>query len=64
MLKKISEFFRVIGELKYIIPLLRYKFPDPDDNSSLAHTFKKTVEKFGNRDFIYFENQTLTYIQK
>ena len=61
MLKKISEFFRVIGELKYIIPLLRYKFPDPDDNSSLAHTFKKTVEKFGNRDFIYFENQTLTY---
>ena len=61
MLKKISEFFRAIGELKYIIPLLRYKFPDPDDNSSLAHTFKKTVEKFGNRDFIYFENQTLTY---
>ena len=61
MLKKISEFFRVIGELKYIIPLLRYEFPDPDDNSSLAHTFKKTVEKFGNRDFIYFENQTLTY---
>ena len=61
MLKKISEFFRVIGELKYIIPLLRYKFPDPDDNSSLAHTFKKTVEKFGNRNFIYFENQTLTY---
>ena len=61
MLKKISEFFRVIGELKYIIPLLRYKFPDPDDNSSLAHTFKRTVEKFGNRNFIYFENQTLTY---
>ena len=61
MLKKISEFFRVIGELKYIIPLLRYKFPDPDDNSSLSHTFKRTVEKFGNRNFIYFENQTLTY---
>ena len=50
MLSKISEFFRVIGELKYIIPLLRYKFPDPDDNESLAHTFERTVSKFGFRN--------------
>ena len=61
MLSKISEFFRVIGELKYIIPLLRYKFPDPDDNESLAHTFERTVSKFGLRNFIYFEEETWTY---
>ena len=52
MLKKIFEFFRVLGELKYIIPLLRYKFPDPDDNASLAHAFEETVRKFGDNNFI------------
>jgi len=63
MLKKIFEFFRVLGELKYIIPLLRYKFPDPDDNASLAHAFEETVRKFGDNNFIYCEGQTLTFNQ-
>ena len=38
MLKKIKEFFRVIGELKYIIPLMRYKWPDLEDNACLLYT--------------------------
>ena len=63
MFKKIVEFFRVIGDLKYLIPLLRYKFPDPDDNASLAHSFQETVNNFGNNNFIYFENETWTYAE-
>ena len=61
MFKKIKEFFRVLGELKYIIPLLKYKFPDPDDNKSLAHSFEKTVEEFGNNNFIFFEDESWSY---
>ena len=61
MFKKIKEFFRVLGELKYIIPLLKYKFPDPDDNQSLAHSFEKTVEEFGNNNFIFFEDESWSY---
>ena len=61
MFKKIKEFFRVLAELKYIIPLLKYKFPDPDDNESLAHSFEKTVEEFGNNNFIFFEDESWSY---
>ena len=61
MFKKIKEFFRVIGELKYIIPLLKYKWPDPDDNASLAHTFQKTTDEYGSNDFMYFEGEKWTY---
>ena len=61
MFKKIKEFFRVLGELKYIIPLLKYKFPNPDDNESLAHSFEKTVEEFGNNNFIFFEDESWSY---
>tara|TARA_B100001013_G_C24620631_1_gene447082 strand:- start:813 stop:2618 length:1806 start_codon:yes stop_codon:yes gene_type:complete len=60
-LKKIKEFFRVMGELKYMIPVLRYKWPEPDDNASLAHTFQSSTEKFGDRPFVYFENESWTY---
>ena len=61
MLNKIKEFFRVVGELKYIIPLLKYKWPDPDDNASLAHTFQKTADTYGSNDFMYFEDEKWTY---
>ncbi len=63
MFKKIYEFFRVIGELRYIIPLLKYEWPAPDDNASLAHTFEKTVNEFGDKNFIYFEDEEWTYTQ-
>ena len=46
MIKNILEFFRVISELRYIIPLLKYKWPNPDDNASLAHTFQDSVDKY------------------
>ncbi len=63
MFKKIREFFRVLGELRYLIPLMRYEFPSPDDNASLAHSFEETVTKFGSNYFIYFENEKWTYNQ-
>ena len=63
MFKKIYEFFRVIGELRYIIPLLKYEWPAPDDNASLAHTFEDTVNEFGDKNFIYFEDEEWTYSQ-
>ena len=63
MFKKIREFFRVIGELKYIIPLMRYKWPDLEDNASLAHSFQETVQKFGEKEFLYFEDEVWTYKQ-
>ena len=63
MIKKILEFIRVIGELRFIVPLLTYKWPEPDDSASLAHTFQESVDKFGEKDFIYFEDQTWTYSQ-
>ena len=63
MFKKILEFFRVIGELRYIIPLLRYKWPELDSNSSLAHSFQDTVQKYGEKDFLYFEDEVWTYEQ-
>jgi len=61
MIKNITEFFRVIGELRFIIPLLKYKWPEPNDNASLAHTFQESVENYGEQNFIYFEEQTWTY---
>ena len=61
MLESIKEFLRVIGEIRYIVPLLRYKWPDPDDNASLAHSFEQSVEKYKNKDFIFFEDKTWTY---
>ena len=63
MLASIKEFFRVIFELKYIIPLLRYKWPELDSNASLAHSFEETVQEFGKKDFLYFEDETWTYTQ-
>ena len=61
MLESIKEFLRVIGEIRYIVPLLRYKWPDPDDNASLAHSFEQSVEKYKNKDFIFFEDEAWTY---
>ena len=61
MLESIKEFLRVIGEIRYIVPLLGYKWPDPDDNASLAHSFEQSVEKYKNKDFIFFEDETWTY---
>ena len=61
MLESIKEFLRVIGEIRYIVPLLRYKWPDPYDNASLAHSFEQSVEKYKNKDFIFFEDETWTY---
>ena len=58
-----KEFFRMLGELKYMIPVLRYKWPDPDSNASLAHTFQDSTEKFAERPFVFFENETWTYSQ-
>ena len=63
MFNQIKEFFRVIGELRYLIPVLRYKFPDPEDNASLAHSFQQTTTKFSDRPFLYFEEGTWTYDQ-
>ena len=63
MFNKIKEFFRVLGELRYLIPVLRYKFPDPDDHASLAHSFQDTTEKFSDRPFLHFEDETWTYAQ-
>ena len=61
MFNKIKEFFRVLGELRYLIPVMRYKFPDPEDQASLAHTFQATTDKFSERPFLHFENEMWTY---
>ncbi|MDB4043490.1 long-chain-acyl-CoA synthetase [Gammaproteobacteria bacterium] len=61
MFKTVIEFFRVLGELRYLIPVMRYKFPDPEDQASLAHTFQATTEKFSQRPFLHFEDEMWTY---
>ena len=61
LLKRVIEFFRVLGELRYLIPVMRYKFPDPDDSASLAHTFQDTTNRFAERPFLYFEDEMWTY---
>lgn len=61
MFKKVIEFFRVLGELRYLIPVMRYKFPDPEDPGSLAHLFQTTTEQFSQRPFLYFEDEMWTY---
>ena len=63
MLNKIIEFFRVLGDLRYMIPVVRYKWPEPESNASIAGTFQSSTEKFGERPFLYFENETWTYSQ-
>ena len=63
MLASIKEFFRVISELRYIIPMMRYKWPELDSNSSLSHSFQDTVQKYGKKDFLYFEDDVCTYTQ-
>ena len=61
MLASVKEFFRVIGELKYIIPLLKYEWPKPEDQASLAHTFQDSTLKFGDKPFMFFEEEKWTY---
>ena len=61
LLKRVIEFFRVLGELRYLIPVMRYKFPDPEDSASLAHTFQDTTNRFAERPFLYFEDEMWTY---
>jgi citronellyl-CoA synthetase len=63
MLASIKEFFRVISELKYIIPMVRYKWPELDSNASLSHSFQDTVQEYGKKDFLYFEDEVWTYTQ-
>ena len=61
MFNRVIEFFRVLGELRYLIPVMRYKFPDPEDPGSLAHLFQATAEQFSQRPFLYFEDEMWTY---
>ena len=61
MLASIKEFFRVISELRYIIPMVRYKWPELDSNASLAHSFQETVDEYSEKDFLYFEDEVWTY---
>ena len=61
MLARVKEFFRVLGEFKQIIPVLKYKFPLPDEAASLAHSFQKSVEEYADKNFIIFEDDELTY---
>ena len=61
MLSKMKEFFRVLGEFKQIIPVLKYKFPLPDESASLAHSFEKSVAKYANKNFLIFEEDQLSY---
>ena len=56
-----KEFIRMLGELKYMIPVLRYQWPQADENASLAHSFQESTNKFGERPFVYFEEETWTY---
>jgi acyl-CoA synthetase (AMP-forming)/AMP-acid ligase II len=63
MLASIKEFFRVISELRYIIPMMRYKWPELDSNASLSHSFQDTVQKYGEKDFLYFGDEVWTYTQ-
>ena len=56
-----KEFIRMLGELRYMIPVLRYQWPQADENASLAHSFQETTDKFGERPFVYFEEETWTY---
>ena len=60
-MKKVIEFFRVLTQLKYLIPLMRYKWPDPESNDSLAHMFQETVDQYGSRPFMYFDDEIWTY---
>jgi len=61
MFSKMKEFFRVLGEFKQIIPVLKYKFPLPDESASLAHSFEKSVSKYANKNFLIFEEDQLSY---
>ena len=61
MLGKVKEFFRVLGEFKQIIPVLKYKFPLPDESASLSHSFEKSVAKYANKNFLIFEEDQLSY---
>ena len=60
-MKKVIEFFRVLTQLKYLIPLMRYKWPDPESNASLAHMFEEAVDQYNSRPFIYFDDEIWTY---
>jgi len=60
-MKKVIEFFRVLTQLKYLIPLMRYKWPDPESNASLAHMFEEAVDQYNSRPFMYFDDEIWTY---
>ena len=53
-MKKVIEFFRVLTQLKYLIPLMRYKWPDPESNASLAHMFEEAVDQYRFQTFYVF----------
>lgn len=63
-LAKTREFFRVLGELSTVLPLLReFKMPEAGDKISLGATFEDTVARYPNNIMLLFEGRQWTYAE-
>jgi len=61
VLAKATEFFRVIGEFRKIVPALGYKMPKDDQAVSLGSVFEDTVAKYPGNTMLLFEGRQWTY---
>ena len=62
MLSKTREFFRVMGEMASVMPvLLRYRPPGDTDQASLGAVFEDTVARFPDNTMLLFEGRQWTY---
>jgi citronellyl-CoA synthetase len=63
MLDSTREVFRVLGEMRKVLPALRYKMPRDEEQFSLGALFEDTATQYPDNIMLLFEGRQWTYRQ-
>ena len=58
---RVLEFFRVLGEARHIMPALKFKMPDHQEQISIVSVFEDVVAQHPDRLMLLFEGREWTY---
>jgi len=62
-IRKVKETVRVLGEMRHLLPALKFKMPAHDEVVSVASVFEDTVAAHPNRTMLLFEGKAWTYAE-
>ena len=58
---RVKEIFRVLGEARHIMPALKFKMPDHQEQISIVSVFEDVVAQHPDRLMLLFEDREWTY---